>query len=75
MWGPVEVHARHDTGPGPSRSGPRRQRLTNRSGTSDGVKTYVYSVSAALQSGKTVASVTLPNPANGFIGVFDIGGA
>jgi predicted alpha-1,2-mannosidase len=44
-------------------------------GTSDGVKTYVYSVSAALQSGKTVASVTLPNPSNGFIGVFDIGGA
>src|ERR1700759_3055347 len=44
-------------------------------GTSDGVKTYVYSVSAALQSGKTVASVTLPNPANGYIGVFDIGGA
>jgi hypothetical protein len=44
-------------------------------GTSDGVKTYVYSVSAALQSGKTVASVTLPNPSNGFIGLFDIGGA
>ena len=30
---------------------------------------------AALQSGKTVASVTLPNPSNGYIGVFDIGGA
>jgi predicted alpha-1,2-mannosidase len=44
-------------------------------GTSDGVKTYVYSFSAALQSGKTVASVTLPNPGNGYIGVFDIGGA
>lgn len=44
-------------------------------GTSDQTTTYVYSVSAALQSGKTVASVTLPNPANGYIGVFDISGA
>jgi predicted alpha-1,2-mannosidase len=44
-------------------------------GTSDQTTTYLYSVSAALESGKTVASVTLPNPGNGYIGVFDIGGA
>ncbi len=44
-------------------------------GTQDQVATYVYSVSAALQSGKTVASVTLPSASGGTIGVFAIGGA
>jgi len=44
-------------------------------GTSDQTTTYVYSFAAALQSGKTVASVTLPNPNDGYIGVFDIYGA
>jgi predicted alpha-1,2-mannosidase len=44
-------------------------------GTSDQTTTYVYSFSAALESGKTVASVTLPNPGNGYIGLFDISGA
>lgn len=31
--------------------------------------------SAAVQPGKTVASVTLPNPTNGYIGLFAISGA
>jgi predicted alpha-1,2-mannosidase len=44
-------------------------------GTQDPTTTYVYSVSAALQSGKTVASVTLPSASGGTIGVFAIGGA
>ena len=44
-------------------------------GTHDSTTTYVYSVSAALQSGKTVASVTLPSSSGGYIGVFAIGGA
>jgi predicted alpha-1,2-mannosidase len=44
-------------------------------GTQDAVTTYVYSVSAALQPGKTVASVTLPTGSGGDIGVFAIGGA
>jgi hypothetical protein len=33
----------------------------------------VYSFSAALQAGKTVASVTLPTASGGLIGVFAIG--
>ncbi|HLH58958.1 MAG TPA: glycoside hydrolase domain-containing protein, partial [Streptosporangiaceae bacterium] len=45
------------------------------SGGQDPTTTYVYSFSAALQSGKTVASVTLPNATGGTIGVFAIGGA
>ena len=44
-------------------------------GTSDQTSTYVYSFAAALESGKTVASVTLPNPGDGYIGLFDIAGA
>jgi predicted alpha-1,2-mannosidase len=44
-------------------------------GTSDQTTTYVYSFSAALESGKTVASATLPNSGDGYIGVFDIAGA
>lgn len=43
-------------------------------GTQDPTTTYLYSVSAALQPVKTVASVTLPNPTNGYIGVFAISG-
>jgi hypothetical protein len=35
----------------------------------------VYSVSGALQSGKTVASVTLPTASGGNIGIFAIGAA
>lgn len=44
-------------------------------GTSDSTTTYVYSVSAALQSGKTVASVTLPTASGGNMGIFAIGAA
>jgi predicted alpha-1,2-mannosidase len=44
-------------------------------GTSDPTKTYVYSVTGSLPSGKTVASVTLPSPSGGYVGVFAIGAA
>ena len=44
-------------------------------GTQDPTTTYVYSVTGALQSGKTVASVTLPSPSGGYVGVFAIGAA
>ena len=44
-------------------------------GTSDPTTTYVYSVTGSLQSGKTVASVTLPSPSGGYVGVFAIGAA
>jgi len=47
-------------------------------GTQDPTATYVYSVTWALQSGKTVASVTLPSPSGGYLGVFapaDVPGA
>ncbi|MBO0801616.1 MAG: GH92 family glycosyl hydrolase [Nocardiopsaceae bacterium] len=43
------------------------------SGGSQPVKTYIYATSAALQSGKTVASVTLPTGSGGDIGIFAIG--
>jgi predicted alpha-1,2-mannosidase len=43
------------------------------SGISQAVPTYVYATSAALQAGKTVASVTLPVASGGDIGVFAIG--
>ena len=36
---------------------------------------YVYSVTGGLQSGKTVASVTLPSASGGYIGIFAIGAA
>jgi predicted alpha-1,2-mannosidase len=42
-------------------------------GTSQPVPTYVYAISAALQPGKTVASVTLPTATGGDIGIFAIG--
>jgi predicted alpha-1,2-mannosidase len=42
-------------------------------GGSQTVTMYVYATSAALQSGKTVASVTLPTASGGNIGVFAIG--
>ena len=42
-------------------------------GTSQSVTTYVYATSAALDSGKTVASVTLPIASGGSIGIFAIG--
>lgn len=44
-------------------------------GTQDPTTTYVYSVTGALQAGKTVASVTLPSPSGGYVGVFAIGAA
>jgi predicted alpha-1,2-mannosidase len=43
------------------------------SGISQPVTTYIYSLSAALESGKTVASVTLPTGSGGDIGIFAIG--
>jgi hypothetical protein len=43
------------------------------SGGSQPVKTYIYGTSAALESGKTVASVTLPTASGGDIGIFAIG--
>jgi len=43
------------------------------SGITQPVTTYVYATSAALQPGKTVASVTLPTASGGDIGVFAIG--
>jgi hypothetical protein len=43
------------------------------SGQSQAVKTYVYSTSASLEAGKTVASVTLPAESAGDIGIFAIG--
>ena len=43
------------------------------SGVTQPVTTYVYSFSAALQAGKTVASVTRPTASGGLIGVFAIG--
>jgi predicted alpha-1,2-mannosidase len=43
------------------------------SGISQPVKTYIYATSAALESGKTVASVTLPTGSGGDIGIFAIG--
>jgi hypothetical protein len=42
-------------------------------GTSQPVPTYVYAISAALEPGKTVASVTLPTASGGDIGIFAIG--
>jgi Glycosyl hydrolase family 92 len=42
-------------------------------GASQPVPTYVYAISAALQPGKTVASVTLPTASGGDIGIFAIG--
>jgi hypothetical protein len=42
-------------------------------GTSQPVATYVYAISATLQPGKTVASVTLPTASGGDIGIFAIG--
>jgi len=45
------------------------------SGITQPVTTYVYATSAALQPGKTVASVTLPTASGGDIGVFAIGSA
>jgi hypothetical protein len=42
-------------------------------GTSQPVPTHVYATSAALDSGKTVASVTLPIASGGSIGIFAIG--
>lgn len=45
------------------------------SGASQPVKTFIYSTSAALQAGKTVASVTLPTGSGGDIGIFAIGSA
>jgi hypothetical protein len=43
------------------------------SGISQPVKTYIYATSAALEAGKTVASVTLPTGSGGDIGIFAIG--
>jgi predicted alpha-1,2-mannosidase len=43
------------------------------SGISQPVKTYLYATSAALEAGKTVASVTLPTGSGGNIGIFAIG--
>jgi predicted alpha-1,2-mannosidase len=43
------------------------------SGQSQAVKTYIYSTSASLESGKTVASVTLPAESSGDVGIFAIG--
>lgn len=43
------------------------------SGISQQVKTYIYATSASLESGKTVASVTLPTGSGGDIGIFAIG--
>jgi hypothetical protein len=43
------------------------------SGQSQAVTTYIYSTSGSLESGKTVASVTLPAESAGDIGVFAIG--
>ena len=42
-------------------------------GTSQPVPTYVYAISATLEPGKTVASVTLPTASGGDIGIFAIG--
>jgi predicted alpha-1,2-mannosidase len=42
-------------------------------GTSQPVPTHVYATSAALESGQTVASVTLPIASGGSIGIFAIG--
>jgi predicted alpha-1,2-mannosidase len=42
-------------------------------GISQQVKTYIYGTSAALEAGKTVASVTLPAASGGDIGIFAIG--
>lgn len=39
----------------------------------DPVRTYVFSVTATLTAGKTVAGVTLPNPSGGDAHVFAIG--
>jgi predicted alpha-1,2-mannosidase len=49
---------------------PYRNRIQ---GITQPVTTYVYATSAALQPGKTVASVTLPTTSDGDIGVFAIG--
>jgi len=43
------------------------------SGESQPVTTYIYGTSAALEAGKTVASVTLPTGSGGDIGIFAIG--
>jgi predicted alpha-1,2-mannosidase len=43
------------------------------SGGSQPVTTYIYATSAALETGKTVASVTLPTASGGDIGIFAIG--
>jgi hypothetical protein len=43
------------------------------SGISQPVKTYIYATNAALEPGKTVASVTLPTGSGGDIGIFAIG--
>ena len=43
------------------------------SGIRQPVTTYLYATSAALEAGKTVASVTLPTGTGGDIGVFAIG--
>jgi len=43
------------------------------SGGSQPVATYIYATSAALEPGKTVASVTLPTGSGGDIGIFAIG--
>jgi hypothetical protein len=43
------------------------------SGISQPVPNYIYATSAALQPGKTVASVTLPTGSGGDIGIFVIG--
>ncbi|GAA1876277.1 GH92 family glycosyl hydrolase [Lapillicoccus jejuensis] len=45
----------------------------NSSGGRDPVKTYVFSVSAPLDAGKTVASITLPQAQGGDAHVFAIG--
>jgi predicted alpha-1,2-mannosidase len=42
-------------------------------GASQPVAMYVYATSAALQPGKTVASVTLPTASGGNIGIFAVG--
>jgi predicted alpha-1,2-mannosidase len=43
------------------------------SGIGQPIKTYIYATSAALEAGKTVASVTLPGGSSGNIGIFAIG--
>jgi predicted alpha-1,2-mannosidase len=43
------------------------------SGGNQAITTYLYATSAALQSGKTVSSITLPNPSGGDFHVFAIG--